>query len=188
MNPNEPLALLRDAAGQALALQGVAIDVALRDLAVEVTAVQRYRKPRDTNVEVVCTFPLPSEAETAEVLLITDGEIWQAEALIEKAARARQRVFVVGVGVGSAVSEASCAALRRRAGAPASWSRRARTSPRGSSPSSAACSHPEPPRRRSHGQRSRRGAPGCRRRCSPATRCISSPGSMQRWRAGFDSN
>lgn len=45
-------------------------------------------------------FALPVERSElgADVLLITDGEIWQAESTIEAARASGQRVFVIGVG------------------------------------------------------------------------------------------
>jgi Ca-activated chloride channel family protein len=85
MNPNDPQALLRDAAGQALALQGVTVEMAVRDLAVEVCAVQRYRNPRDTNVEVVYTFPLPAEAVLLD-LEVSLGERVLKGTVVEKKA------------------------------------------------------------------------------------------------------
>jgi Ca-activated chloride channel family protein len=39
-----------------------------------------------------------SSDEPADVLLITDGEVWQVDAIIETARRSAQRVFVIGVG------------------------------------------------------------------------------------------
>ena len=39
---------------------------------------------------------------TSDVLLITDGEVWQVDAIIETARRAGQRVFVIGVGASPA--------------------------------------------------------------------------------------
>jgi len=47
-------------------------------------------------------FALGRPAESADVLLITDGEIWNAEDLIAEARRARQRIFVVGIGAAPA--------------------------------------------------------------------------------------
>jgi Ca-activated chloride channel family protein len=38
------------------------------------------------------------EGTPADVLMLTDGEIWNADELIGEARRARQRVFVVGIG------------------------------------------------------------------------------------------
>ncbi|MEP6503637.1 MAG: VIT and VWA domain-containing protein, partial [Betaproteobacteria bacterium] len=40
----------------------------------------------------------PRLDEPADVLLITDGEVWQVDAIIASARRGAQRVFVVGVG------------------------------------------------------------------------------------------
>jgi Ca-activated chloride channel family protein len=39
---------------------------------------------------------------TGDVLLITDGEVWSVDAIIETARRAAQRVFVIGVGASPA--------------------------------------------------------------------------------------
>jgi Ca-activated chloride channel family protein len=43
-------------------------------------------------------FALGGSESAADVLLITDGEIWNAEGLVAEARAARQRVFVVGIG------------------------------------------------------------------------------------------
>ena len=49
-------------------------------------------------------FPRVKEFQTTDILLITDGEVWDTEAsIIEEAQRSRHRIFTVGVG--SAVSE-----------------------------------------------------------------------------------
>ena len=43
-------------------------------------------------------FALGDTDDAADVLLITDGEIWNAEGLVAEARAAQQRVFVVGIG------------------------------------------------------------------------------------------
>jgi Ca-activated chloride channel family protein len=43
-------------------------------------------------------FALGGSDDAADVLLITDGEIWDAEGLVAEARAAKQRVFVVGIG------------------------------------------------------------------------------------------
>ena len=43
-------------------------------------------------------FALGNAAEASDVLAITDGEVWDAEGLVQEARKARQRVFVVGIG------------------------------------------------------------------------------------------
>jgi len=43
-------------------------------------------------------FALGGSDDAADVLLITDGEIWNAEGLVAEARAAKQRVFVVGIG------------------------------------------------------------------------------------------
>jgi Ca-activated chloride channel family protein len=57
-------------------------------------------------------YAIDAERQSADVLLVTDGEIWAVDALIAKARGAGQRVFVVGVG--NAVAES---VLRRLASA-----------------------------------------------------------------------
>ena len=47
-------------------------------------------------------FAIDAEGRPADVLLITDGEIWAADALIVRARKQGQRVFVVGVGTAPA--------------------------------------------------------------------------------------
>ena len=43
-------------------------------------------------------FGLGGSESAADVLLITDGEVWNAEGLVAEARAAKQRVFVVGIG------------------------------------------------------------------------------------------
>ena len=43
-------------------------------------------------------FALGGAEAAADVLLITDGEIWNADGLVAEARAAKQRVFVVGIG------------------------------------------------------------------------------------------
>ena len=47
-------------------------------------------------------FAIGGSAGAADVLLLTDGEVWQAEGLVEAARRASQRVFAVGIGAAPA--------------------------------------------------------------------------------------
>jgi Ca-activated chloride channel homolog len=54
------------------------------------------------------------EGVSPDLLLITDGEVWQTDPVLEKAASAEHRHFTVGVG--SAVSEAFLRTLARRTG------------------------------------------------------------------------
>lgn len=44
------------------------------------------------------TIALRGTAEQADILLITDGEVWDAEPMIAAAAASRHRIFAVGVG------------------------------------------------------------------------------------------
>jgi len=54
------------------------------------------------------------EGMASDLLLITDGEVWNPEPVIEQAARSGHRIF--SVGVGSAVSEAFVRQLAERTG------------------------------------------------------------------------
>lgn len=47
-------------------------------------------------------LPFPVEEGPADILLITDGEVWDADAVIEAARRSDHRVFVIGVGASPA--------------------------------------------------------------------------------------
>lgn len=53
-------------------------------------------------LNAVFALPLPAEHDTADVLLITDGAIWQAEATMEAARQSGHRVFAIGVGAAPA--------------------------------------------------------------------------------------
>ena len=54
------------------------------------------------------------EGISSDLLLITDGEVWHIDPVLETAASSGHRVFTVGVG--SAVSEGFLQALARRTG------------------------------------------------------------------------
>jgi uncharacterized protein YegL len=47
---------------------------------------------------LVAVFALGDREQTADVLVITDGEVWGADVLADQARAAQQRVFVVGIG------------------------------------------------------------------------------------------
>ena len=47
-------------------------------------------------------LPFPVEEGPADILLITDGEVWDADAVIDVARRSDHRVFVIGVGTSPA--------------------------------------------------------------------------------------
>ena len=47
---------------------------------------------------LVAVFGLGDREAPADVLVITDGEVWGADQLVERARAAQQRVFVVGIG------------------------------------------------------------------------------------------
>jgi Ca-activated chloride channel homolog len=65
-------------------------------------------------LEAVFALPLSAEHRGADVLLITDGEIWQADELIAAARKSRHRVFAIGVG--SAPAEGVLRALAESTG------------------------------------------------------------------------
>ncbi|MBE7523047.1 MAG: VWA domain-containing protein [Burkholderiales bacterium] len=58
---DEP-AMLRSTTGETMTLEGVDAKGRVRGLLFELDVEQRYRNPRDTNVEAIYTFPLPSDA------------------------------------------------------------------------------------------------------------------------------
>ncbi len=62
---------------------------------------------------LLSTFALAQPFE-ADILLITDGDVWEEEALISKAEQAGQRVFAVGIG--SAPASSLLHGLSRRTG------------------------------------------------------------------------
>lgn len=49
-------------------------------------------------LQAVFELPRTAESVAADVLLITDGEIWQAEGTVDAARRSGHRVFAIGVG------------------------------------------------------------------------------------------
>jgi Ca-activated chloride channel homolog len=55
-------AVLESTSGESAVLQDVRVQAQINDLLAEVTMVQKYRNPRDTNIEAVYTFPLPFDA------------------------------------------------------------------------------------------------------------------------------
>jgi len=65
-------------------------------------------------LEAVFALPLSAEHRGADVLLITDGEIWQADELIAAARKSGHRVFAIGVG--SAQAEGVLRALAESTG------------------------------------------------------------------------
>jgi Ca-activated chloride channel family protein len=65
-------------------------------------------------LEAVFALPLSAEHRGADVLLITDGEIWQADELIAAARKSGHRVFAIGVG--SAPAEGVLRALAESTG------------------------------------------------------------------------
>jgi Ca-activated chloride channel family protein len=60
------------------------------------------------------TLALKGEMAAPSVLLITDGEVWEIDRIVEAASRGRQRIFAIGVG--SAPSESLLRALTERTG------------------------------------------------------------------------
>jgi Ca-activated chloride channel family protein len=59
-------------------------------------------------------LPVPGEIGMADVLLLTDGEVWEVEPMIAAARASRHRVFVIGVGASPA--EAPLRALAKATG------------------------------------------------------------------------
>lgn len=65
------LAILRDTRGSAIALAAVNIRARLSGLMAEIEVEQSYKNPRNRNIEVIYTFPLPIGA----VLLSLEVEL-----------------------------------------------------------------------------------------------------------------
>lgn len=57
----EAAAVLQGVHGEVIVLEAVRAEASIDDLLAEVSVTQHYRNPEATNVEVVYTFPLPSE-------------------------------------------------------------------------------------------------------------------------------
>jgi Ca-activated chloride channel family protein len=55
-------------------------------------------------LRAVIALKVPSSAQSADVLMITDGEVWQAREMIDAARASGHRVFVIGVGTSPAES------------------------------------------------------------------------------------
>ena len=57
-------AILRTLDGRTIALRGVSIRVALRDLICETDVIQKYQNSENTNIEAVYTFPCSRRPQT----------------------------------------------------------------------------------------------------------------------------
>jgi Ca-activated chloride channel family protein len=55
-------------------------------------------------LQAVFALQVPGSAQSADVLMITDGEVWQAREMIDAAHASGHRVFVIGVGSSPAES------------------------------------------------------------------------------------
>jgi len=77
---------------------------ALRNLkhAVDVIAADLGGTEMEAALKAVFTLPVPRDCAGADVLLVTDGEIWQAEEMIAAAHASGHRVFAIGVGTSPA--------------------------------------------------------------------------------------
>lgn len=89
---------------------------ALRHLQPLIDGIQADLGGTEMEGALSAVFGLPSSAEHggADVLLITDGEIWQAEEMIAAARNSGHRVFAIGVG--SAPAEGVLRALAESTG------------------------------------------------------------------------
>ena len=85
----EPEALLRDASGNPVPLQGVAVRGRLSGTLASVEVEQRYRNPLDHNIEAVYTFPLPMGAVLLEVVVEVDGRTLAGQVVERKTAERR---------------------------------------------------------------------------------------------------
>ena len=111
---------------------------------------------REAALQAVFALPVPSDSAGADVLLVTDGEIWQAQEMIAAARASGHRVFAIGVGSRRYPARASSPRPARRSKPPqaACWS--ASVSSPGAMPASIGGASPS-------------GKPGCRPACSAVT-------------------
>jgi len=133
-------------------------------------------------------FAIPARAKAGDglgdVLMITDGEVWDVEAIIETARRAAHRVFVIGVG--SSPAEGPLRRLAQATAARASSPRPAKRSRPPRNECLRACASTRGRTCASTGARRPRGRASCRSRRSPATRwpcsraCAASPRPARR--------
>ena len=79
-------------------LGGTEMEVAL----AAVFAIASEAPPLSPDVKMRRLAEHTPGSGTGDVLLITDGEVWQVDTIIETARRAGQRVFVIGVGASPA--------------------------------------------------------------------------------------
>jgi Ca-activated chloride channel family protein len=77
---------------------------ALRHLkhAVDAIAADLGGTEMEAALQAVFTLPVPRDCAGADVLLVTDGEIWQAQEMIAAARASGHRVFAIGVGTSPA--------------------------------------------------------------------------------------
>jgi Ca-activated chloride channel family protein len=119
-------------------------------------------------LEAVFALPLSAEHRGADVLLITDGEIWQADELIAAARKSGHRVFAIGVG--SAPAEGVCEPSRSQQAVPASSPRLARHSKRQRIACCIGCASPSSQTYASNGAPNRPGLAALQPASSAATR------------------
>ena len=88
----------------------------LRLLGQEIDTIQADLGGTEMEAALGAVFELPMEADEvgADVLLVTDGEIWQADELIAAARASGHRIFAIGVG--SAPAEGVLRALAEATG------------------------------------------------------------------------
>jgi len=86
----------------------------IRDLSVQVSAMQANLGGTEIEDALSQVFALDSETAGADVLLITDALTWDIEGTIAAGARAGQRVF--SIGIGSAPGESMLRGLASRTG------------------------------------------------------------------------
>ncbi len=72
----------------------------LRYLKIDVDAIDANLGGTEMAAALQAVFGLrlPKARDTADVLLLTDGEVWQADAMIAAAKASGHRIFAIGVG------------------------------------------------------------------------------------------
>lgn len=85
----EPVAVLKDSAGQRIALQGVSVRGRLTETLASIEVEQRYSNPQQHNIEAVYTFPLPMGAVLLDMTVEIADQKLLGQVVEKKAAEQR---------------------------------------------------------------------------------------------------
>ncbi len=90
-------AILRTLDGRTIALRGVSIRVALRDLICETEVIQKYQNSENTNIEAVYTFPLPVDAVLLDLEVKLAGKTLRGCVIERRPAGERSSVIIASL-------------------------------------------------------------------------------------------